>query len=68
VQANRVNLVVNNVWNRGDWTLHLADEQVGSGTGTIPGDSNAVALRRDGDKLVIECPLAPNTNLHLTWH
>jgi hypothetical protein len=68
VQANRVDLVVNNVWNRGDWTLHLADEQVGSGTSTIPSDSSAVALRRDGDKLVIECPLAQNTNLQLTWH
>jgi hypothetical protein len=67
--ARSVKIGIANVWNRGEWTLHIDDEQVGRGTSAAPG-SNAVALRRDGDTLVIEGPLAgrrPSPDLALTW-
>ena len=67
-ENGRVNIGIANVWGRGDWTLYVADEPVGRGTSAAPGDSSAVALRRDGDKLVIECPLRRSTELRLTWH
>ena len=53
-----VEIRIANVWNRGDWTLHLDNERVGRGTSVTPSGSNAVAMRRDGDTLVIECPLS----------
>jgi Linalool dehydratase/isomerase len=66
--AHRVKIGISNVWNRGDWTLHLDDEQVAGGTSTAPGDSDAVGLRRDGDLLTIEGLLAQGADLCLTWH
>jgi hypothetical protein len=66
--ARRVEISIANVWNRGDWTLHLDNERVGWGTNATPGDSNAVALRRDGDTLVIECSLSRDADLRMTWH
>jgi hypothetical protein len=66
--ARSVKIGIANVWNRGEWTLHIDDEQVGRGTSATPGGSNAVALYRDGDTLVIECPLSRDADLRLTWH
>jgi hypothetical protein len=66
--ARQVKIGIANVWNRDDWTLHIDDEQVGRGTSAAPGNSNAVALRRDGDILVIEGPLAKDADVRLTWH
>jgi hypothetical protein len=66
--ARSVKIGIANVWNRGEWTLHIDDEQVGRGTSATPGGGNAVALYRDGDTLMIECPLSRDADLRMTWH
>ena len=66
--ARRVEISIANVWNRGDWTLHLDNERVGRGTSVTQGGSNAVAMQRDSDTLVIECPLSRDADLRMTWH
>jgi hypothetical protein len=56
------------VWDRGDWTLQLDGEVVGSGTATAPRAGSGIAMRREDDALLIECTIPPVADLRLAWH
>ena len=65
----KAQLELANIWGRGDWVLTADGEQVLSGNEREPGPpAGAVAAKREGDLLAIECaPRAP-ANLVLTFH
>jgi hypothetical protein len=66
--APHARLTVGNVWNRGDWTLRIDDDQVAQGTSREPSGDGSVAVRREVDTLVIECPLTSAATVRIAWH
>jgi hypothetical protein len=66
--ADTTSISIGNAWDRGDWTLQLDGEPVGSGTDRAPGTGSSIAMRREDDNLLIACPVSPAVDLRLTWH
>jgi hypothetical protein len=66
--SDTISISIGNVWDRGDWTLHLDGEPVGRGTDRAPGSGSSIAMRREADNLLIACPVSPAVDLRLTWH
>lgn len=66
--ADRATLTIANVFERGDWSLHIDDALAVRGTSTSAEGSGAIQARRNGNALVVECPVATGTSLHMAWH
>jgi hypothetical protein len=62
------NISIGNVWDRGDWTLELDGETVARGSTSAPHAGSGIAMRREGDSLLIACPVSSAIDLRFTWH
>jgi hypothetical protein len=68
VAGDKVKLTISHAANRGNWRLMLDGETMGSGcSGGTATVSGSVAIRGEGDALLIELPHAKRTHLSLAW-
>jgi hypothetical protein len=65
----KLRLELGNVWERGSWSLAVDGEHVMSGSESESGmPAGAVAAKREGDMLVLECSLAAPANFVMSFH
>ncbi len=65
--VERARLAIANVWSRGEWGLNIDHVTIARGSSdALTGDSS-VFVKREGNALVIDCPLKQRTTLDLSW-
>jgi hypothetical protein len=63
----RGELVIDNVWSRGDWTLEADGEAVLAGVGGEITLSSSVAGKREGNALRVSLPLKKTSDVSIAW-
>lgn len=65
----KLRLELGNVWGGGGWSLAADGEHVLSGSASEPGaPAGAIAAKREGDMLILECSLVAPVNFVMSFH
>jgi hypothetical protein len=63
----RARLGIAHVWGRGAWRLTVDGNVAARGSGAGVENAGTLPVRRDGELLVVECPLSARTAVNLSW-